>query len=216
MTKARNVKYYALIGVIIVLAILVLLIAYILTPRGKPVVPLKPEAYLEIVRDGDIICRLGDRLWSQMFKECSFEDKRYSHAGVIRIDNGRITVIHAEGTTELGRDFVKEDAFDDFIEIARAFGIYRTKGIDGNLVSSMAMEYLNVPFDWQFDLDDNSKIYCTELLYIILKRLSPTIELKTMRVREFDKTIIPLDSISRSEFFTEVYYIGNDYSSSPK
>jgi hypothetical protein len=28
-----------------------------------------------------------------------------------------------------------------------------------------------------------------------------------MRVREFDKTIIPLDSISRSEFFAEVYYI---------
>jgi hypothetical protein len=181
-------------------------LVYILKPRGEPVPIQKTDTLLEILKDGDIICRLGDRLWSQLFMDISISDKRYSHVGIARIADGKITVIHSEGTTAYGSDLVKAEGIEDFIKIARAVGIYRVKGLDGNLISNAAIEYLGVPFDWQFDMEDESKLYCTELLYVVLKRLEPTIKLNTVYIKTLNKNIIPIESISYSEHFTEIYY----------
>jgi hypothetical protein len=125
--------------------------------------------------------------------------------GIIHINNEKITVIHSEGTTEIGKDVVKEETIDDFIKIARTIGIYRVKNADGSQISNMVKDYIGVPFDWHYDIEDGSKIYCTELLYLVLKRLAPTVKLNTIFIKEIGKEIIPLDSISRSEHFSEVY-----------
>jgi hypothetical protein len=206
MMKKHNIKRYALIGVVILIG---LLAAYILVPRGKPIVLAKTDALFGLVADGDIICRLGDRLWSQFIKDASVDDKRYSHIGIIRVSGGQVTVIHAEGTTKLAKDYVKEVPLDEFLEIARAVGIYRIKDIDGRLVSSTAMQFLGVPFDWQLDIGDSSKIYCTELLYVVLKRIAPELELGTTYMKEVGKDIIPLEAISNSEHFEEIYFATN-------
>jgi len=202
-------KVYVLSGIGIFIILIASTIIYILMPRGKPVILLKSNEIFDILNDGDIICRLGDRFWSQLFKDTSIKDKRYSHLGIIRIINGLITVVHAEGTTDTGKDFVKEQTFDDFIKIARAIGIYRTKNIDGIQISNTVIEYLGAPFDWKFDMDDESEIYCTELLYLVLKRLMPEIELKTIYIKELEKKIISLEAISNSEYFSEIYFKGN-------
>jgi len=207
MIKKHNRKYYAAAGVVVFTLALIALIVYIITPRGRPV-PLPDTAILSsIVQDGDIICRLGDRFWSVYFKDVSPEDKRFSHIGIIRIADGIITVIHAEGDTGHGRDFVNEVPLLDFIKIARAIGIYRINETNGSELSNMALEYIGIPFDWQFDMYDNFKLYCTELLYVLLQRINPELELKTVYVRELKKDIIPLDAISDSEHFSEIYYI---------
>ncbi|MCL2066485.1 MAG: hypothetical protein FWG99_03360 [Treponema sp.] len=182
---------------------------YVLMPRGRPVILQKSDELFEIVNDGDIICRLGDRFWSQVFKDTSVTDKRYSHMGIIRIVDGTVTVVHAEGTLDSGKDFVKEQSFNDFIKIARAIGIYRTKNIDGIQISNTSVEYLGAPFDWKFDMDNESEIYCTELLYLVFKQLMPEIELKTIYIKELGKEIIPLEAISNSEYFSEIYYKDN-------
>jgi hypothetical protein len=204
--KIHNRKVYVLSGISIFTILIVSILVYILVPRGKPIILLNSDELFEIVNDGDIICRLGDRLWSELFKDTSITDKRYSHLGIIRIINDQITVVHAEGTTDSGKDFVKEQAFDDFIKIARAIGIYRTANIDGIQISNTSIEYLGIPFDWKFDMVDESEIYCTELLYLILKRLMPKIELKTIYIKELGKRIVPLEAISNSEYFSEIYF----------
>jgi hypothetical protein len=71
----------------------------------------------------------------------------------------------------------------------------------------MAKEYIGVPFDWHYDMKDGSKIYCTELLYLVLRRLAPALKLNTVFIKEIGKEIVPLDSISNSEHFSEVYYL---------
>jgi len=207
MIKMHNRKYYAAAGVIIFAISLIALIAYIIAPRGRPVPLPDTEMLFSVVQDGDIICRLGDRFWSTYFKDVSPEDKRFSHIGIIRISNGVITVIHAEGDTGHGRDFVNEVPLLDFIKIARAIGIYRLNEINRNELSNMALEYIGVPFDWQFDMYDSLKLYCTELLYVLLQRIKPELELKTVYVRELKKEIIPLDAITNSEHFLEIYYM---------
>ena len=199
-------KRYVLPGIVIFAITAVLAVIYITMPRGKPVILPDKEMLYSAVKDGDIICRLGDRLWSRYFKDMSVKDKRYSHLGIIRINNGQITVIHSEGDTGHGRDYVNEVSLEDFIKIARAIGVYRIKDMDGALISNAAIKYLGVPFDWDFDLSDESKIYCTELLYIILKRLKPELELPTAYLKQLGKDIIPLESISASEHFTEIFY----------
>ena len=209
MIKKHNRKYYFFICICAVLIIVVSVIVYILAPRGKPVIVQENKFPFETVEDGDIICRLGDRFWSKIFRDISVTDKRFSHMGIVRIRNDVITVIHAEGDTGHGRDFVNEIAFDDFVKIARAIGIYRINDIDGSQVSNLAMEYIGIPFDWQFDMEDNTKLYCTELLYVILKRIDPAFELGTTFCKELGKDIITLDSISNSGNFTEMCFFSS-------
>jgi len=201
----KRIIIFSIIGALVVFVIAAAI--FILTPRGKPLPVLETEVLYSVIKDGDIICRLGDRLWSEYFKDISDTDKRFSHMGVVRIDNGKITVIHAEGTTEPGKDFVKEQDLSDFLKIARAIGIYRIKDIDGSQISKKALNYINLPFDWQFDNSDESKIYCTELLYVILKQLKPELVLSETYVKEWGRYIIPLEAISNSDFFQEVCFI---------
>ena len=205
MIKAKDRKK-CLLACAAAFSIFVALFAtYILVPRGRPLGLPDLGAFLESAQDGDIICILGNRYWSQVFKDKSFKDKRFSHLGIVRIQEGRASVIHSEGTTEFGKDFVKEEEIGSFIKHARAVGIYRTIGLDGGLVSSMAVEYIGAPFDWRFDMSDESKLYCTELLYVILKRLMPDLILNTVYLKELDREIIPLEAISQSESFSEIY-----------
>jgi len=176
-------------------------------PRGTPVIIKKTDVFFNDLKDGDIICRLGDRLWSEIFSDLSVKDKRYSHMGIIRINNGIITVINAEGDTGHGRDFVSEVSLDDFLKVAKTVGIYRINNVDGSQISQAALGYLGIPFDWKFDMSDGSKLYCTELLYVILKQIEPAIELGTAYIKELGREIVPLEAISNSGYFSEVYFM---------
>ena len=176
-------------------------------PKGKTIEAQQTDIIASIVKEGDIICRLGDRLWSQFFSNMSLTDKRYSHIGIIHINDGIVTVINAEGGTEDGKNFVNITTLDDFLNVARTAGIYRINNTDGDKISALAMEYIGVPFDWEFDMNDESKIYCTELLYIVLKRLLPDLKLNTVYINQLNKEIISPEAISGSEYFSEIYFV---------
>jgi hypothetical protein len=115
-------------------------------------------------------------------------------------------VIHAEGDASGGRDFVREEALEDFLKVARSIGVYRLNDSDGAEAAHLALEYVGIPFDWQFDRNDGSKIYCTELIDVVLSRLPAPKRLEPVFFKKGGKEIIPLESISRSDFFTEVFY----------
>ena len=208
--KPHNRKNYVLIGIIMFIILILSTFIYIIMPRGTPSTIQSSDRLFGIVREGDIICRLGDRLWSQLFKDVSVIDKRYSHMGIININNGLINVINAEGNTGHGKDSVNEVTLDEFLKVARAVGIYRIKDIEGGQIANLAIEYIGIPFDWQFDLYDESKLYCTELLYVILRRIDQKLKLNTVYIKGLGKEIIPLESISQSEYFSEIYFQDND------
>jgi len=167
---------------------------------------VQENTILPYIKDGDIICRLGDRIWSMYFKELSPHDKRFSHLGIIRIRNNTASVINAEGLANEGKDSVNEVSLKEFLKTAQKIGVYRLIAIKGEVVSDTALEYIGLPFDWQFDMEDNSKLYCTELLYVILKKINSDIVLDRVFIKEIGKNIIPLDICSQSEYFTEIGY----------
>jgi hypothetical protein len=195
-------------GIVVCMALICLIISYIAMPRGRPISAQQSGMIAAVVREGDIICRLGDRLWSRYFRDISLTDKRFSHVGIAHIHNGAVTVINAEGSTAHGRDFVNESTLNDFLSVAVTAGIYRIKSTEGDTIAALAMEYLGTPFDWQFDMDDESKLYCTELLYVVLRRLLPDLQFKTVYIKGLGRDVIPPESISQSEYFSEVYFAG--------
>jgi len=162
------------------------------------------ESYLQ---DGDIICRLGDRMWSTYVKDMSLYDKRFSHVGIVHIVDGVITVVNADTNNADGKDCVIEDSLAEFLTVARAIGVYRLSDVTEKSMSSVVMKYLGYPFDWDFDLHDDSKIYCTELLYLVMKETTPDVQLQLVYVKELKKDIIPLEAVSHSEYFQEIVYL---------
>jgi hypothetical protein len=195
-----------LCGVVLLICITIIVIVSQQRRQHSILEYVHEDEILPYLKDGDVICRLGDRLWSRYFKELSQNDKRFSHLGIIRIRDNVISVINAEGLVIEGRDYVNEDLLEDFLKIARSIGIYRSRNIDGGKISDMALEYIGYPFDWQFDMDEDKKLYCSELLYVIFKKLDVEIELHSIWLKELGKYIIPLDVCSQSEYFIEIGY----------
>jgi len=195
-----------LVGVFLIISITFIVILNQQKRQHSMVQHIQEDAIIPYLNDGDIIFRLGDRIWSTFFKELSPNDKRFSHLGIVRIRNNIISVINAEGLADEGKDYVNEVSLKEFLQIAQSVGIYRLKTIEGEIISDTALEYIGYPFDWQFNLEDDSKLYCSELLYVILKKLAPNIELNKVWFKEIGKNIIPLDIYSQSEYFTEVGY----------
>jgi hypothetical protein len=187
--------------------LLLTLLAVIAIPRRASEKRIYADDIAMYLQDGDIICRLGDRLWSTYFKDISPIDKRFSHLGIIRIVDGALTVINAEGRAIEGKDHVNETPLEEFLTIAKAVGIYRLHDCEGKAVSSGAMEYIGYPFDWNFDLHDENKLYCTELLYVVMKKIAPEIQLQTLFQKELSREIIPLEAVSNSDYFREVVYV---------
>jgi len=206
--KINRKKWAVMIGGFGILFVLFLFIKTLPSAAIAPKKTINAEDISMYLNDGDIICRLGDRLWSLYFKDLSLDDKRFSHVGIIRIIDNNITVINAEGRAVQGKDFVNEVSLAEFLEIAKAIGIYRLKNYDGKTISSAALEYIGYPFDWNFDLEDTNKIYCTELLYVVLKKTAPEIKLKRIFQKEIKKEIIPVEACSNSGYFNEILFIG--------
>jgi len=158
------------------------------------------------LKDGDIILRLGDGPLSPAFKDLSSTDKRFSHLGIVRIREDAISIINAVGSLMDKDKGVDEVPLDMFLQVAKELGIYRAKCADGTEISDKAVTYIGYPFDWGFDITDDSKIYCTELLYAVLKSVAPEYQLATLYFDKLEKNVIPLDSVSNSADFDEIAY----------
>jgi hypothetical protein len=199
-----------LVGVFLLFCFTIIVIIYQQRRQQSILSYVQEDEILAFLNDGDIICRLGDRLWSKFFRELSPNDKRFSHLGIIRIRNNIVSVINAEGLAVEGKDYVNEVPLKDFLRIAQSIGIYRLRTIEGSKISEAALKYIGHPFDWKFDMEDNNNLYCSELLYVILKKINPDIKLNTIWLKEIGRNVIPLDVCSQAEYFVEVGYWNNN------
>ena len=142
-----------------------------------------------LFHSGDIIFRDGRGIISNAFKKFSLTDPRYSHAGIIHKENGKTFVYHIIGGHE-DKNMKKEPLteFCNHIQ-ANAFAVYRTN-LDGDKIDFFAKHYYekNIKFDNDFNLNTDDKMYCTELIYKILTRVSGEIN------------FLPLTTISGIKF----------------
>jgi uncharacterized protein YycO len=199
-------KHFLLFGIILIVLVLCIVLFTIDLHQRDNAAFITKEDVSPFLQDGDVICRLGDRIWSLVFKEFSPVDKRFSHLGIVSINDGKIFVINAQGSQAEDKNKVALEPLEDFLENALQVSIYRMNGNNASLLSQNALKYIGRPFDWDFNMDDDSQLYCSELLYVTLKDISNDMPIQTVWISELSKTIVPVDICSQSEYFTEIHY----------
>ncbi|HRH66504.1 MAG TPA: YiiX/YebB-like N1pC/P60 family cysteine hydrolase [Bacteroidia bacterium] len=127
-----------------------------------------------LLKSGDLIFRHGRGFISNAFQTFSRKDPRYSHAGIIEIENGRAYVYHCIGGEENKTNRMKKEMLETFCrpDQVHAFGIYRTDLTTEQLnkVHSGIHKYYaqGMEFDTDFSMESDDRMYCTEMLYKLL------------------------------------------------
>ena len=133
---------------------------------------------IKTLKTGDLILRHGRGFISNAFMSLSFKEAKYSHSGIIHIENGQAYVYHAIGGEENVDNKMRKDLIKDFCDpqYVHSFGIYRYDLNDDQLnqYDSLATDYYKkgLQFDTHLDLATDSVMYCSELIYKLLTRVS--------------------------------------------
>ena len=126
-----------------------------------------------LLQEGDIAFRRGEGITSDIVAY-NDADGKYSHVGVVaKIDSCFVIVHSVPGEGTEGQDIVRAVALNDFFATDKAIkGEIMRIALDSlqqQVISKRAIEKarLQVEFDHQYNLDDTTKLYCTELLQLL-------------------------------------------------
>ncbi|WP_299328599.1 YiiX/YebB-like N1pC/P60 family cysteine hydrolase [Parasphingopyxis sp.] len=122
------------------------------------------------LRSGDLVFRAGRGWEADAVRAGSFA--RFSHVGLIeRTADGAIFVIHAAPPEDGGRGYVERVPLAIFNDPGLASDIvfYRPSDLTAaerisTVTAARAFAARRIPFDEEFDTDDDSALYCTELV----------------------------------------------------
>lgn len=130
------------------------------------------------VKDGDLILRTGNDFTSLSLRLFSRKDKTYSHAGIASVEDGKVYVYHAIGGEDNPNEKLRKDRFEVFCNPRTnlGFGIYRYdfSALIHQRLDSIIKKYYQeeIPFDMQFDLKTDDRMYCAEFVYKSVIRAS--------------------------------------------
>lgn len=127
-------------------------------------------------RTGDVILRSGKGLVSDMFRKFNLSGAPWSHAGILVRKNDQWLVYHIIGNAGDPNHRIKSETISSFCHSAynTGFALYRNSQTVPD--TTLILHYLDslrnsgVTFDHQFNLNDDQKLYCTELVYKTLRR----------------------------------------------
>ncbi len=133
---------------------------------------VRDDLPLDSLRDGDVVFRMGISPESRAVMRLDTAGGQYSHVGIVIGDNGKWKVVHAvPGESDAGIDRVKIEPIDSFFLSTRAEhgAIMRLKGCDGTtaqIAARNAARYVGVPFDYNYNWHDTTRLYCTQLIAV--------------------------------------------------
>lgn len=135
------------------------------------------ELHLPELQEGDIVFRKGGSVVSHMVLYADRGGK-YSHIGVVVVKDGEFMVVHAvpgEPDFEGDTDRVKIESVDSFFDEERASsGAVMRPLVGADTLAEVAGKALElakreVLFDHNYDLEDTTKLYCTELVDFVFR-----------------------------------------------
>lgn len=163
--------------------------------KNQAITRLSAEEISQI-QDGDFILRRGFGFFSNFIsKELNDSIIDVTHAGIISKRNDSLFVIHSLSSDVTDIDGLQIQPLDDFLKYSHPQKIIvtRLKNADPDLgfkISSLAKNYLekHIPFDHKGVYDDDSELFCTEMIWKILEK-----DLKCVK--------IPTQTEARKKFF---------------
>jgi hypothetical protein len=127
-----------------------------------------------IFQNGDLLYRAGNGFFSKYFKQVSDSVQLYSHAGIIQVEGDSVFVIHSEASELTFIGYVQRQPVEVFLQDIETWALYRLErpAHQRDKVLQIAYDYhrQQVPFDMDFSMDDDSEIYCTELLALCVNK----------------------------------------------
>lgn len=175
---------------------------------GKDSMPEQQVLPVELNDNAYLIVRLGDGYFSNIFRRVSSEEKRFSHSGIIHRVGERYKVYHIEANELTGKGIVRDEPLESFISHSREWALYAIDAPDSvkkGIVEQAGIFYESeIPFDLDFDLASDDKLYCSEL---VAKSINNTFgeELITPGLQIAGRLFYGLDDIYLHELFHCLY-----------
>jgi hypothetical protein len=125
------------------------------------------------LKTGDLVFRNGKGFISNMMRNTSIRSRKYSHVGVVVLENGIPMVYHMMDDINVNASScdLKKESFESFISSRynKCIGVYRyplSKRFQASLRNELNALLRTRPyFDDGFDLKTNNRLYCTELVW---------------------------------------------------
>lgn len=197
----------------ICLLLLTIYISYSCTNEKSATIEIKLPDYLFI--DGDLAFRRGTGITSHIVLAAS-TNGIYSHVGIIkRIDN-KCYVIHAvPGEREHKEDIdrVKIEPIEIFFSTERAVKGAIMRVTDNQKIASDAAEHAlaislrGTMFDHEYNLNDSTKMYCTELVNFVYRKYG--IDISEGRISHINLPILQGEYLLPEDLaaFNDIKYI---------
>lgn len=125
----------------------------------------------EIIQPGDLVLRTGTDYASEQIKALSKQDATYSHSGIAYVDSGKVYICHVETDPLHVQNKVRKEPLDSFCNPAKNLGFAVARYSLSDVEKRQLLTYLDrqiqeqIPFDLQFDLATDDKLYCSEMIY---------------------------------------------------
>lgn len=125
----------------------------------------------QFLKNGCVVLRRGNDVISKLFTEFNKQDKSYSHCGVAVVDSGVWYVYHSIGGEDNPDAKLRKDTYENFVSIRDNFGFGICDFHFNETETSSLLQVVDsffkkqIPFDMQFDLNSNDRLYCAEMVY---------------------------------------------------
>ncbi len=131
---------------------------------------------ISLLHNGDIILRHGYGIASDLIVNTLNEKYDISHCAIICRDSHQINVIHSVSQSLSDFDGMQKQTLSRFVSDSKKNSIIvirykNTQKSNNYIIANRAAYYLSkkIPFDNDFDIEDSSKFYCTELIWRVIK-----------------------------------------------
>lgn len=142
------------------------------TPQPPWVEAFGPAPLEDRLQLGDVVFLDGETWGGRIIR--TLDDAIYTHCGIIAEIDGRRVFVHSSPITLDGSATVAADSLTDLIwsgAYPRALVLRPDADADTRRrIAETAASKVGVPYDGSFDLDDHSRIYCTELVLLAFER----------------------------------------------
>lgn len=167
------------------------------------------------LKTGDLVFRKGKGFISTMFGMTSTAPEQFSHVGMVAVEHDGIFVYHMLGNAIPSQGGCKRESLESFCDPLQnsAISFYRIpllQDYEPTLLHRLQVIYKSkTPFDEKFELSDNGPLYCSELIYNLVKE-SGHITLPLSYHRQIP--YVALDNLYHNSFaikLTDIHYSKN-------
>ena len=165
---------------------------------------LRWQNVVEHLSDGDLVFRTGRDIMSRLVLSQG-HSSRFSHVGVVLKRQSGLVVVHALPRNGPFPGGVLVESLTVFAatDSASDIGFYRIKGVkpySRNRVREYVLRQIGKPFDDDFLLSEDKKLYCTELVLKALDaaEIGVTTSVPQIHVMLIAEPVVTPDYLSKS------------------